>query len=186
MPEISDTFATLYRIRHFEDPDQEPCRRLFREGLLGGQIPDSDTGLDIDDIRGAYCADPLNNFWVAQVDPAAEDAQRGGGLPLECQPGQIIGMIGVQHHDEHVGEIRRLRVHPSHRRRGIGSRLLETAVRFCRETGCLKVQLDTFVAREEAVRLFERFGFRHGRTRQVSNRDLLYFYLDLYAGQSRA
>ena len=31
-------------------------------------------------------------------------------------------MIGVQHHEEGTGEIRRLRVERNHRRRGIGSR----------------------------------------------------------------
>jgi hypothetical protein len=34
--------------------------------------------------------------------------------------------------------------------------------------------------REPAIKLFEKFRFRHSRTRNVAGRDLLYFYLDLY------
>ncbi len=58
---------------------------------------------------------------------------------------------------------------------------METAVKFCREHQFLKITLDTFIEREPAVRLFQKFHFRHDHTRHVRDRDLLYFYLDLYA-----
>src|SRR5918997_470498 len=96
--------------------------------------------------------------------------------------GELAGMIGVQHHEEGSGEIRRLRVAEGFRRRGIGSALVETAVRFCEERNYLKVTLDTFMEREPAVHLFEKFRFRHFRTRNVAGKDLMYFMLDLYAG----
>lgn len=35
---------------------------------------------------------------------------------------------------------------------------------------------------EPAIRLFEKFRFRHFRTRNVGGKDLMYFLLDLYAG----
>lgn len=177
-------FSKLYQIRAYKDGDEKRCRELYKAGLLGGKLAPNDTGLDIDDIRTAYLLDPLNGFWVAEISEAAPQFSRW--LSREDQPGSIVGMVGVQHHDEGVGEIRRLRVHARHRRRGLGSRLLETAIKFCRDKGCLKVQLDTFVAPEAAVKLFESFRFRHGRTRKVGGKDLLYFYLDLYTQQRPA
>ena len=36
-----------------------------------------------------------------------------------------------------------------------------------------------------AVRLFEKFRFRHSRTRKVGDKELMYFYLDLYMGEGR-
>ena len=66
------------------------------------------------------------------------------------------------------------------RRRGVGSALMETAVRFCPEHQFLKITLDTFMEREPAVHLFEKFHFNHSRTRKVGEKELLYFYLDLY------
>lgn len=169
----------LYRIRTFRESDGPRVHELYTQGLLGGHLAGNDTGLDIDDIQQAYLADPMSHFWVAETTEAA--AQARDLLGEDAYPGRVVGMIGVQNHEEGVGEIRRLRVCSRHRRRRIGSRLLETAVRFCRDVGCLKVQLDTYIEREAAMRLFDRFRFRHGRTRQLQGRDMLYFYIDLYS-----
>ena len=167
-------WMSAYAIRSFDARDATVCRDLYTQGLLGGQLASNDSGLDIDDIPTAYGLSPLNHFWVAEV--TEQGAEQAGAAP-----GTVVGMIGVQHHDEGVGEIRRLRVHTQHRRRRVGSRLLDTAVRFCRDNDCLKVALDTFIEREAAIAMFEANGFRHGRTRQVLGKDMLYFYVDLYS-----
>lgn len=158
-----------FRIRSYRSDDAAACLQLYREGLLGGKIADNDTGLDMDDIDRAYMAEPGSHFWVAE----STEAGNGHG-------GEIIGMIGVQHHEESVGEIRRLRVRTDSRRRGIGAALVEVALKFCKEKGYLKIALDTFIEREPAIKLFEKFNFRHHRTRTVAGKDVLHFYLDLY------
>src|SRR3954469_12717488 len=89
-------------VRSFRQEDLPVCRQLYSEGLLGGKLAENDTGLDIDDIDSAYMRTPGNHFWVA-----------------EDEHGHIVGMIGVQHHEEGTGEIRRLRVKQEVRRRGI-------------------------------------------------------------------
>jgi ribosomal protein S18 acetylase RimI-like enzyme len=157
-----------FRIRSFRGEDLPACTQLYREGLLGGKIAENDTGLDMDDIDRAYMANPGSHFWVAET--SATD----GGAP------EVIGMIGVQQHEDNVGEIRRLRVRQDLRRRGIGSALIETALKFCRDRGYLKIALDTFVEREPAIKLFEKFHFRHSRTRSVGDKEVMHFYLDLY------
>ncbi|MDP9174024.1 MAG: GNAT family N-acetyltransferase [Planctomycetota bacterium] len=153
-----------WRIRSFIPADLPACRRLYHEGLAAGKIAENDTGLDIDDIEHEYMRRPGNHFWVAEDDQ-----------------GSVVGMIGVQHYEEGMGTIRRLRVAQSHRRRGIGSALLESALEFCGENQYLKVTLDTFVERDPAIQLFVKFRFRHDRTRVVSGKELMYFYLDLYS-----
>jgi ribosomal protein S18 acetylase RimI-like enzyme len=112
---------------------------------------------------------PGNHLWVA-----------------EMQDGQIAGMIGVQHHDEGTGEIRRLRVRGDVRGRGIGKKLVETAVKFCADRNYLKIALDTFVDREPAIQLFKKFRFRLDRTKMVGGKELLYFYLDLYGAEKKS
>ena len=104
-----------------------------------------------------------SHFWVAV---AAES--------------RVVGMIGVQQHEPGLGEIRRLRVANDVRRRGVGSSLVETAVRYCHERGYLKVALDTFVDREPAIKLFEKFHFHFQRSRKFGEKEQLHFYLDLY------
>ena len=155
-----------FQIRSFKDVDLQPCRALYIDGMLGGKLAENDTGFDIDDILAAYMKKDGSHFWVAETDDL-----------------KIVGMIGVQQHDPGIGEIRRLRVSREHRRRGVGSGLVEAAVRFCNAQGYIKVTLDTFVDREPAIKLFEKFNFRHARTKQVGEKEMLYFYLDLYQGE---
>jgi ribosomal protein S18 acetylase RimI-like enzyme len=149
-------------VRSFRRQDMPACQLLYSEGLLGGKLAENDDGLDIDDIEAAYMVDG-NHFWVA-----------------ETADGHVVGMVGVQSKEPGVAEIRRLRVRQDSRRRGIGSLLIETALKFCADRGYLKICLDTFIDRDPAIKLFEKFRFRHARTRTLHGKDLLYFYLDLY------
>jgi len=160
-----DAPPRTWKIRQFRPADLPRCRKLYVEGLLGGKLAENDTGLDIDDIEAAYMHTEGNDFWVA------ENAE-----------GLVVGMIGVQHHDQGVGQIRRLRVAADQRRRGIGKALLETAVKFCRENQYLKVALDTFIERSAAMEMFRKLGFNQGDTRIAGGKELTYFYLDLYSG----
>jgi ribosomal protein S18 acetylase RimI-like enzyme len=157
--------TSSFKVRAFQQPDLPACAKLYLDGLLGGKLAENDTGLDIDDIDSAYMGTEGNHFWVAEV-----------------LPGNIVGMIGVQHHEQNVGQIRRLRVAPEFQRRGIGKALLETAIRFCRENQYLKVSLESFAERSAALELFRRLGFQLGETRHFAGKEMIYFYFDLYAG----
>ncbi len=149
-------------IRTVEPCDQAAVSRLYHDGLLSGQISENDTGADIENIDEAYLRSERNDFWIAEYQ------------------GQVVGMVGVAEDEPDVAEIRRLRVEPSLQQRGIGMRLMETAIGFCRHHGYLKVRLDTRLERGRATELFDRFAFQHHRTRDVPGKELLEFYLDLY------
>lgn len=150
-------------IRQARVEDQPRVRQLFRDGLHEGQVRMNDTGADIDDLVAGYFADGgASAFWVADHHD------------------DLVGMIGVQNTAQNTGEIRRLRVDTRYRRKGIGTMLMYQAIDFCREQGYLKVVLDVRIERTGAVAMFEKFGFQHGRTREIDNRRTLDFYLDLY------
>ena len=166
---MPDATPVKFTIRSFRPKDAEACARLYEEGLIGGKLAGNDTGADIDHIDSAYMTSPGSHFWVAENDKR-----------------EVVGMIGVQQHLPEEGEIRRLRVRNDHLRRGIGSALLERAIQFCKEHQHLKIKLDTFTDREPALKLFEKFGFKLSRTRDVGDKTLLYFYLDLYSGDRPA
>lgn len=153
-------------VRSYRASDRQACQRLFLEGLIGGELPRA-TPDQISTRSTHYMADEGSRFWVAEVPDAA-------GVPL------VVGMVGVLTHQEGTAEIRRLRVDEQFRRRGIGTALMEQAVRFCQENNYLRIILDTYMDRDPAIKLFEKFQFRHGRTRKTEAKDLLYFYLDLY------
>ncbi len=143
--------------------DHPAVRELFRAGLFEGYVADNDTGADIENLEEGYFGDEGDSgFWVATNDD------------------EVIGMIGVQKTGDNSAEIRRLRVDSAYRRRGVGTRLMEHAMRFCQRKGYLKVVLDVAVIRGPAISLFEKFGFKAGPTREIGGRHIQDFYLDLY------
>ncbi len=150
-------------MRLVADDDHGAVRDLFRAGLIEGLVPENDTGADMENITEAYFSDDGQSaLWVADYENA------------------IIGMVGVQKTSDHGAEVRRLRVRTDYRRMGVGAKLMEQALSFCRHHGYLKVTLDVRIERGPAIALFEKFGFQLNRTREINGRRMLDFYVDLY------
>jgi RimJ/RimL family protein N-acetyltransferase len=78
-------------------------------------------------------------------------------------PEGIVGRLSVARDEHpasrHVADLG-LMVAASHRRRGLGTALLEAAVDWAREAGVRKLELHVFPHNEPAIALYERFGFR--------------------------
>ena len=76
--------------------------------------------------------------------------------------GHIVGRLSVardQHPaSKHVADLG-LMVAMSHRRRGIGTKLLEAALEWARQSEVRKLELHVFPHNEAAIRLYENFGF---------------------------
>jgi RimJ/RimL family protein N-acetyltransferase len=76
--------------------------------------------------------------------------------------GVIVGRLSIardQHPaSRHVADLG-LMVAASHRRQGIGTRLLEAALDWARHSGVRKIELHVFPWNTGAIALYERFGF---------------------------
>ena len=88
--------------------------------------------------------------------------------------GLVVGRLSVardQHPaSRHVADLG-LMVAATHRRRGIGTALLQAAVDWARDSGVRKLELHVFPYNEGAIALYEQFGFvregyRHGHYRR--------------------
>jgi RimJ/RimL family protein N-acetyltransferase len=88
--------------------------------------------------------------------------------------GVIVGRLSIardQHPaSKHVADLG-LMVAATHRRRGIGTALLDAAVRWARAGDVRKLELHVFPWNEAAIKLYERYGFvreglRHGHYRR--------------------
>ena len=80
----------------------------------------------------------------------------------EDEEGRIVGRLSIardQHPaSRHVADLG-LMVAMSHRRQGIGTRLLETALEWARESDVRKLELHVFPHNVAAIKLYEKFGF---------------------------
>jgi RimJ/RimL family protein N-acetyltransferase len=76
--------------------------------------------------------------------------------------GRIVGRLSIardQHPaSRHVADLG-LMVAISHRRRGIGTRLLEAALDWARHSEVRKLELHVFPHNDAAIKLYENFGF---------------------------
>jgi RimJ/RimL family protein N-acetyltransferase len=76
--------------------------------------------------------------------------------------GLIVGRLSIARDQHpacrHVADLG-LMVAASHRRRGIGTALLDAAVRWARAAGVRKLELHVFPWNEAAIKLYENYGF---------------------------
>jgi N-acetylglutamate synthase-like GNAT family acetyltransferase len=150
-------------IRDATASDAKCVLELFEAGALSGEAPNaSDDSSDLEDLSKSYLADTGPRLWIAELGDRA------------------VGMVAVWPMEEDVYELRRLRVMPDVQGRGVGKALVNHALAHCRDSAALKVVLDTFVERSAAIGLFERFGFKLARSKTLSGKQRLDFYLDLY------
>lgn len=106
-------------IRSALKTDADVALRLFQEDLKALSSTERLDDGDLRNLNDTYLDDADSGFWIAEYK------------------GDVVGMIGVRAGADHTAEICRLRVQKDHRRRGIGTLLLEQAVTHCRDHGLL-------------------------------------------------
>src|SRR6185369_12094048 len=119
-------------------------------------------------IQAAYYAEhwELGLYFEAKV--ATELAEflgrfdaRRDGVWIAQLDGKFVGAVFIDGKDAQ-GEGARLRwfiVDPAYQGRGIGNRLMDAAISFCRQAGFKRVYLTTFAGLASARHLYEKYGF---------------------------
>lgn len=124
--------------------------------------PDPDyTDADLRDIEQSYFA-------------------RGGVFcVLEEEDGSIIGSCGLHPMQAGTCELRKMYLRRDYRGKGLGRMLLEDALARARELGFRRVTLETASVLKEAIRLYERYGFKPHTPEHLSHRCDQAYVLDL-------
>ena len=73
---------------------------------------------------------------------------------------KVIGTVGVKKLDESTAELKALYLQSEFRGKGFGFRLLDKAVQFAKEQGYQRIVLDSMSQYDDAIRLYEKFGFK--------------------------
>jgi len=131
-------------IRSATNADREDIQKLVFSVLAEYDLPPDLNGTDRDltDIEANYMA-------------------RGGLFEvLEDDAGNVIGTIGLYPLDDETIEHRKMYFKPEIRGRGLGKKILARTIENARNLGYMRVYLETAYVLEQAVHLYEKFGFR--------------------------
>jgi molybdopterin-guanine dinucleotide biosynthesis protein A/N-acetylglutamate synthase-like GNAT family acetyltransferase len=125
-------------------------------------------------------SDTLREFGFepdAAFDPDLDDpAQTYAALWVVLEGDEVVGSIALRDLGERRLELKRMYLRPSQRGRGLGRRLLATAVEWARAQGTRTIRLDTTGEMEAARHLYEQHGFRRipGEAPRQGQQRLLY------------
>ena len=74
---------------------------------------------------------------------------------------KVLGTVAVKRIDDFTSELKALYLSKELRGKGYGYRLLDIAVNYSKEKGYQRIVLDSMSAYGDALRLYEKYGFKH-------------------------
>jgi N-acetylglutamate synthase and related acetyltransferases len=83
----------------------------------------------------------------------------GSRLWVAADGENIVGSVAIVQSESSVAKLRWFIVSPAYQGEGVGKKLLDTAMQFCREQGYTHVFLWTFQELETARYLYKKYGF---------------------------
>lgn len=96
------------------------------------------------------------------------DEEKDCMLILECD-GNAMGCVAITHGEEKIAQLRYFFIEPELRGLGVGTKLLNQALDFCRERNYEHVFLWTVSAQESARTLYKKAGFHITETSENNN-----------------
>ena len=142
---------------------------------------------DLDDITKVYLENPRRSFWVAVLTNPEADFKKDYVFHIEDENDDsyeelmlsslrptsktLLGVLAIdikldpdmREPPESVALLRRMTVHKSHRRRGVGQAMLDVALRHCLDHRFRAIELVTTEHHQAARNLYANRGFEfHG------------------------
>src|SRR5262245_32600816 len=143
----------------------QPAPRNFR---IRSELAPGDLGMIVH-LHGILYArehglDTTSEPYVAR--PLADFVVSGSGRLWIAEDGdRLVGSIALVDAEPGIGQLRWFLVVPEARGTGLGGRLLEEALAYARERGLTRIYLWSFATLSDALRLYERAGFRTSETK---------------------
>lgn len=111
----------------------------------------------------ALIADTLREFGFEHDPELDADLEDPGGtyvaLWIALAGGEVAGSVALRDLGDRAYKLKRMYLRPAHRGRGLGKRLLATALDWARANDARVVRLDTAEGMVAARRLYESAGF---------------------------
>lgn len=150
------------KIRKFIETDGPRVKELILS-ILETEYPFdrkaySDT--DLENIGATY-GGPRDTFFVVETE------------------NKIIATAGIKEESSDTALLRRVFVDPNERRKGYGSRLLDEAIKFCKEVGYRQLVFRTTDKMLQAIELCKKKGFKEIEKLDLGGFFIHKFILDL-------
>jgi GNAT superfamily N-acetyltransferase len=98
--------------------------------------------------------------WKVLRNPEESIMQPGGQIFFAMDGAQAVGTAAAIRVAPETFELGKMAVSPSHQGQGLGERLGRAVIDFARSEGAAKVYLETNSRLANAIRLYQRLGFR--------------------------
>ncbi len=141
-------------IREYRETDEARVRELTIDSFDGVSIDQN-----FDDLSG-WNRSPTweQRKWAVSVEVLRSSPENSFVAELD---GSVIGFVSCTVSPVlRIGRIVDLAVEPDHRRKGIGSRLIERSLNNFRAKGMTIAKIETLEKNEAGRNLYPRFGFR--------------------------
>ena len=147
----------IFLIRRYQPQDKQAVKALHLAGLAQfGATEDPYYDSDLDEIDGIY----LNN---------------NGDFLVGYRDGIIVAMGAIRKVSDNLGEIKRIRVHRNHQRKGYGLAISLRLIEVATGLGYTELCLDTVFDNIPAIRLFEKLGFTETHRKQIGGYNLIFY-----------
>ena len=110
--------------------------------------------------RDRLSLEPLFKLADDSIEQIRRYRDDGDVITAITAKAEVIGHVQVISSGMREFELKSIAVLENHRRRGIGSALLRTAIRHYRALGAERVRVSTSIASFDAIRFYLRHGFR--------------------------
>ena len=140
-----------FALRHFEKQDKDGVKDLILSVLMKEYPFD----------RSAYSDSDLEK--IDEVYGGQKDS-----FLVMAEDGKIVGTVGIKGETKDEALLRRLFVDSNHRKLGYGTRLLRTAITFCRDNGYKRIYFRCTDRMVDAMRLCVKEGFKEIEALEIS------------------
>jgi ribosomal protein S18 acetylase RimI-like enzyme len=121
-----------------------------------------------------------NGPWDNDLHAIEEVYLRDGGeFLVGVLHGQIVAMGALKRVSDTTAEIKRMRVHPNHLRKGFGQAVLSALEEKARYLGYTKLILDTTALQTAAQKFYLKNGYEEIKRGKLGRFDLIYYKKDL-------
>lgn len=99
--------------------------------------------------------------WDYDLEDPKLHYKENGGIFYVCESNnQIVGTIAIKNHGKGIAELKRLYLEETFRGKGIGEKLVDIAIVFCKKEKFTKIKLDTWIGMKAAQKLYQKKGFK--------------------------